>query len=179
MLNRENTLLVVIDLQGKLMPAMNKSAELEETVIKFFNGMNEFNIPKLVTTQYSKGLGGTAPAIAEALGDFEPIDKSSFCVMGCEEFVNKFNEVKKENIVICGVEAHICLQQSALAIKKLGHNVFVPVDCIGSRKALDYETALRRMEQAGCVLTTYESVLYEILDNAKASEFKAISKIVK
>lgn len=97
MLNRENTLLVVIDLQGKLMPAMNKSAELEETVIRFFSGMNEFNIPKLVTTQYSKGLGGTAPAIAEALGDFEPIDKSSFCVMGCEEFVNKFNEVKRKH----------------------------------------------------------------------------------
>lgn len=179
MLNKENTLMVVIDLQGKLLPAMNKSEELEDTVIKFFNGMNEFNIPKLVTTQYSKGLGDTEPAIAEALGSFTPIDKSSFCVMGCEEFAAEFSRNKKENIVVCGIEAHICLQQSALAFRKMGHNVLVPVDCIASRKPIDYETALRRMEQAGCVLTTYESILYEILANAKAPEFKAISKIVK
>ena len=178
-INREDTLAVFIDFQERLMPAMSRKEELEDKVCRLARGLNVLGIPKIVTQQYTKGIGETVPAVAEALGEFEPIDKTTFNCMGHVDFVNSLEIISRPNIVVCGIEAHICLQQTVEQLLAEGYNVYVTVDCISSRSQNDFMWACERMEKAGAIMTTYESVLYELLKDSKAEGFKEISKIVK
>ena len=107
-INREDTLAVFIDFQERLMPAMSRKEELEDKVCRLARGLNVLGIPKIVTQQYTKGIGETVPAVAEALGEFEPIDKTTFNCMGHVDFVNSLEIISRPNIVVCGIEAHIC-----------------------------------------------------------------------
>lgn len=179
LINREDTLFVVIDFQEKLMPVMHGKEILENKVCRLAEGMKKLGIPNIVTQQYTKGIGETIPPIAEAVGRFTPIDKTSFSCMGNEEFVAKLEEADRDTIVICGIEAHICLQQTVLELLAKGYKVYVPSDCTSSRSEHDKLWSLDRMSGAGAVVTTYEAILYELLRSAEAEEFKAISKIVK
>lgn len=178
-ITRDNTLFVVIDFQERLMPAMYDKEELEDKTVRLVKGMEALEIPKIVTQQYTKGIGETIPAVAEALGDFTPIDKTTFSCMRNDEFARELKEAGKENIVVCGIEAHICVLQTVLELMAEGYNVYVAVDCISSRSLNDKVWAAERMERAGAIVTTYEAVLYEILKDAKADGFKAVSAIVK
>lgn len=179
LINREDTVFIAIDYQEKLMPVMYEKEELENKVCRLAKGMKALGIPHIVTQQYTKGIGETIPSVAEALGEFEPIDKTSFSCMNNEEFVRQLKETGRKTCVVCGIEAHICLQQTVLQLLDEGYAVYVPVDCVSSRSRTDRRVSIRRMGAAGAVMTTYEAVLYELLGNAKAPEFKAISKIVK
>ena len=179
LLTREDTLFVVIDFQEKLMPAMSCKEELEEKMVRLTKGMKALEIPTIVTQQYTKGIGETIPSIAEALGDFEPIDKTTFSCMANDEFAKQIKEADKKNVVICGIEAHICVQQTTLQLLEDGYNVYVAVDCISSRSQDDMIWSITRMGEAGAIITTYEAILYEILRDSKADGFKAISAIVK
>lgn len=178
-LKKEDTIFVVVDFQEKLMPVMENKNDLEDKVCRLANAMKKLGIPHIVTQQYTKGIGETIPSIAEAIGKFTPIDKTSFSCMRNEEFAAKFEEADKDTVVICGIEAHICLQQTVLDLLTKGYKVYVPADCTSSRSSMDKLTSLDRMRDAGAVITTYESIVYELLGDAKAEEFKAISKIVK
>lgn len=178
-LTKDNTALVVIDIQERLMPAMSDRETLEDRATRLVKGMKTFGAPIIVTQQYTKGIGATVSSIAEALGEFEHIEKSAFSAMRIPEFAEKIKELGKENIVICGVEAHICVQQTTLHLLEEGYNVYVAADCISSRSADDKMWGIARMGEAGATITSYESVLYEMLVDSKAPEFKAISAIVK
>lgn len=179
LMKREDTLFVVIDFQERLMPVMFGKEELEDKVCRLAAGMKELGIPKIVTQQYTKGIGETIPSVAEALGEFFPIDKTSFSCMNNEEFKEQLQAAGKGTVVACGIESHICLQQTVLQLLNEGYKVYVPVDCVSSRSQEDKMVSIARMGEAGAVMTTYEAILYELLGNAKAPEFKAISKIVK
>lgn len=179
LIKREDALLVAIDFQEKLMPAMADPKTLEATVIKLAKGIGAMDIPVLVTQQYTKGLGSTVRPIAEALGDFEPIDKTSFSAMGEPTFVQALTAAGKKTVILMGIEAHICVQQTAIDLIDRGYSVYVIQDCIASRKESDSLCSQQRMAAAGAVITTYESVLYELLRGAKADGFKAVSAIVK
>ncbi len=180
MLNKDKAMLIVIDLQEKLIPAMESPEEIIDVSAKLIRGICALNVPKMISTQYVKGLGETEAEIIEAFGeDYHPVDKRTFSVMKCEEFREKFLALEKEQIIVCGTEAHICVQQSVLELREMGYEVYVPCDCIMSRKRSDKETAIARMRQAGAVMTTYESLLYELLVDSRAPEFKAITNIVK
>ena len=178
-LTREDTALVAIDFQERLMPAMSGGEHLLEQTVKLIKGMKVFDIPVVVTQQYTKGIGPTDPAVAEALGDFEHIEKTSFSCMATEAFRDRIKALNKKNIVVCGIEAHICVQQTVLQLMEEGYNVYLVTDCISSRTEENKLWAITRMGEAGAVITTYEAVLYEILRDAKADGFKAISAIVK
>lgn len=178
-MNREDSILVVIDCQTKLMPAINNTEELEATVIKLAKGINVLDVPVVVTQQYTKGLGPTMDSISEALGEFEPIEKITFSAMGCPEFVEAMKASGRKNVILTGTETHICVEQTALELLDAGYNVYLVQDCVGSRKDNDKNYACQRMAAAGAVVTTYEAVLYELLRGAKAEGFKAISAIVK
>ena len=143
---KEDAICVLIDMQTKLLPAMSDPQTVERNVIRLIQGMKALGIPTVVTQQYTKGLGPTVPAVAEALGAFEPIDKTSF---SCMDLIRE------------------------------GYRVALVADCIDSRDPLNKERTILRLAQEGVVITTYESVLYELLGSAKAPEFKAISAIVK
>ena len=178
-LNREDTLAIFIDYQEKLMPAMSGKEELEDKVCRLARGLKVLGIPNIVTQQYTKGIGETIPSIGEAIGDFKAIDKTTFSCMRNVEFVNSLELISRPNIVVCGIEAHICLQQTVEQLLEEGYKVYVPVDCISSRNRNDMLWAAERMEKAGAVMTTYESILYELVKDSKAEGFKEISKIVK
>lgn len=179
MINRDDTLAVFIDFQEKLMPAMSNKEELEDKVIRLAEGLKVLGVPHVVTQQYTKGIGETIPSVAEAIGEYEYIEKTCFSCMNKVEFVNQVDLAAKKNIIVCGIEAHICVQQTVLQLLEEGYNVVVPADCISSRSRNDYLWATERMEKAGAIVTTYEAILYELLKDSKEPGFKEISKIVK
>ena len=179
LMNINDSVLVVIDCQTKLMPAIKDTDVLEQTVVKLARGIKVMDVPVVVTQQYTKGLGPTTDDICEALGEFEPIEKTTFSAMGAPEFVERIKAAGKKNILMTGVETHICVQQTTLELLKAGYNVYLIDDCVGSRTKNDKKVACQRMAAAGAVVTTYEAALYEILKGAKEDGFKAISAIVK
>ena len=178
-MNINDSILVVIDCQTKLMPAINNTDVLEETVAKLAKGIRVLGVPAVVTQQYTKGLGPTTDLICEALGDFGPVEKTTFSAMGCPEFAEAMKAAGRKNVIMTGTETHICVQQTTLELLDAGYNVYLVQDCVGSRKDNDKDTACQRMAAAGAVVTTYEAVLYELLKGAKAEGFKEISAIVK
>lgn len=179
LITRENTTFVAIDFQEKLMPAMSGAEMLEELTVRLMKGMKVLGVPTVVTQQYTKGLGATIPSMAEALGDFRHVEKNTFSCMANDEFAARLKELGRKNVVICGIEAHICVQQTVLELIDAGYNVYLVVDCISSRSEEDKLWSVTRMGEAGAVITTYEAVLYEILRDSKADGFKEISAIVK
>ena len=178
-IKREDTILTAIDFQEKLLPAMFKADETEAAAARLAEGLNVMDIPRLVTTQYAKGLGKTVDSVAEALGDFEPIDKNTFSAWKNEEYRKALEASERKTVILMGIEAHICVEQTVLDLMENGYTVFVPADCVQSRNPANREISLRRMEAAGAVITCSESILYELMGSSKAAEFKAISAIIK
>lgn len=178
-IKKEDAILTAIDFQEKLLPAMFEAEKVEAAAIKLAAGLNVMGVPEIVTTQYAKGLGPTVPAVEEALGEFEPIDKSSFSAWNNEEYKSALQKSGRKTVILMGIETHICVEQTALDLLENGYTVFVPADCVQSRNPVNKELSLRRMEAAGVVITCAESVLYELLGSSRAVEFKAISAIVK
>ncbi len=179
-----NSLLVVVDMQEKLVPIMNNSDELVDRCNRLIRAAKALNLPILATTQYAKGLGGTVEPINSSLDEVKQIDKSSFSVMGCEEFNEELEKVAcskldEPAVILCGIESHICLQQSAMDLLRCGYRVYIPVDCISSRRLEDHMFALTRMEKAGCIITSYEAIVMEMLGSTAHPAFKTVSKIIK
>ena len=178
-LNREDVILVAIDFQEKLLPAMAEKEKVEKNIIKLATGLNVFEIPKLVTTQYAKGLGVTTDKVGEALGEFTEIDKTTFSAYKNEEFKNALWESGRKTVILTGIETHICVEQTALDLIEAGYDVVLAADCVRSRDMENHNIAVAKIQAAGATVTCTESVLYELLGGAKAPEFKAISAIVK
>ena len=179
-IDKRDAILVAIDFQERIMPAMKNNKELEEKMVKLTTGCMELGIPSVITQQYTKGLGMTIPSLQEAFGDtFRPIEKTSFSAMGEETFVNALSVSGKRTVILTGIEAHVCVQQTALDLIEAGYDVFLVVDAIASRDNNDKKYAQRRISEAGAVCTTYESVLFELVGGAREEGFKQISAIVK
>ena len=178
-LKKDNTLLVVIDFQEKLMPAMHHKEVLEDKMVRMAKGSRVMGIPALVTQQYTKGLGATIPSIAEALGEFTPFDKTSYSIMGDPAIAEALRAMGKKNIIITGIESHICVAQSALDLLEEGYDVFICGDCVSSRKPEDQRLAELRLMEAGAVYTSMEAILFELCGGAKEPGFKEISAIIK
>lgn len=169
-----------IDLQEKLVPAMYEREELIENTVRLITGLNIIGVPGFATTQYEKGLGSVVGDITGALGYEEHIDKNTFSIMGCSEFVEKFTPAAEgRDVILFGIETHICLMQSALDMLEREYRVYIPADCVSSRKKYDKDMALKRLANAGCIVTTSEALLFEIIRGAKHPAFKEISKLVK
>ena len=178
-LRAEDTAALFIDFQERLVPAIHDNEAIVEKTVILAKGLQEFGVPVAVTQQYTKGLGDTVPAVKEAFADFNYMEKTSLSCCECEEFASWAKALGKKNIIVCGVEAHICVLQTVLDLMEAGLNVFVPADCIGSRKLYDKEMGIKRLEKEGAYLTTCEAVLFELTGGAKSPHFKVISKLVK
>lgn len=178
-LNREDTAVLVIDYQEKLMPAMhNKDAFIPRTRM-LLEGLHALEVPAVASEQYPKGLGSTVPEIKEVLGDAPVLAKTTFSCLDDEGVRAAIEATGRSTILICGAEAHICVLQSAMDLVAMGKTVVLVVDCIGSRYVSDMEIGLRRAEQEGVLLTTAEAVLFELLGKASGPVFKTISKLIK
>jgi nicotinamidase-related amidase len=172
--------LVIIDMQVKLASAMPEDAM--QVAIKncgiLVQAANLLSVPVIVTEQYPKGLGETLPDISQHLANINAISKTAFSACGEPKFKQQLQRDKSANI-LTGMEAHICLLQTALALQAMGKQVFVVEDAVISRSAANKANALARLRIAGCVISNTESVLFEWLSNANHDAFKAISKLIK
>jgi nicotinamidase-related amidase len=184
-LTTKNTLLLIIDLQERMMPVIREHEELVRRSEILIRGCRLLDVPIIVTQQYTKGLGETMPSVQEALGKFVPIEKVTFSCWGEKEFVKEITEAGRKNILVAGVEAHICVQQTVLhLLENSGHGslfteIQVMADCIGSRHELDYACAVERLRQAGAVITTMESALFELMYSAEHPRRKDVSALVR
>ena len=174
-----NTLALVIDYQEKLIPVINNNEEVVKNTEILIKGLRELEIPIFVSQQYTKGLDETIAPGKEALGEFNPYEKVSFSLWGTEEIREAIKAENKKNVIVCGVEAHICVLQTVIDLIENGFNVFLVEDCIGSRKANDKKFECKRAVREGAFLTTYEAALYELTAGAGTPHFKAISKLTK
>ncbi len=174
-----NAILVLIDYQERLFPAMHEKEPLLENVLKLVKGVNALGVPLLVTEQYPKGLGPTLPQIKELLPGITPIEKT--CFNSCEEgdFTNALKASGRQQVLIAGIESHICVYQTAMALARSGYQVQVVSDCCSSRNPHNKQIALLKMGAAGISPATAEMVLFELLKVGRGDVFKQISAIVK
>ncbi len=176
---KENSALLVIDIQERLLPVIHESERVVANAIKLINGFKILDAPVFYTEQYPKGLGPTAAAIKEALGDNEPITKMSFSCAGAGDLFERLQKKNIKTILLCGIESHVCVMQTALDLLANDFKVKVAADAVSSRRKFDYEVALSRLAYNGAEVTLTESVLFEMLNICGTDQFKAISKIVK
>lgn len=179
----EDTMALIVDYQERLMPVIDDSEKVIRNSSILVKGLKILNIPMLVTQQYTKGIGMTVPAICEALGsnreDLAYYDKVSFSCAGDENILEAIKATGRKNIIVCGAEAHICVLQTVIDLLDLGYHVILVEDCIGSRKKKDRKVAVQRAVKEGAVLSTYESILFELTRVAKTDTFKAISALIR
>ena len=179
MLLIENTLLLVIDVQDRMMAAIRNREELESGIATLVRSCRILGLPIMTMQQYTKGLGDSVALIKDALGEFEPVEKISFSCYGADEFVSKLTGHNRKNVLVSGVEAHVCVQQTVLDLLANGYSAYLIADCIGSRKAADLEYAEKRMQQAGAIVTTMESALFEMVKTADHPLRKDITGLIK
>lgn len=172
--------LVIIDMQTKLIGAMQ--ADAMQAVIKncgiLAQASGLLNVPVIVTEQYPQGLGETFPEIKQHIGACKPIAKTAFSAAGVPKFSQQLHRDQSQ-IIVSGMESHICLLQTALDLIKANKQVFVVEDAIISRSASNKANAIARMRDAGCIITNTESVVFEWIGNAQHSAFKAISALIR
>lgn len=171
------TALVVVDVQERLLPVIAGRVRLVWNIGRLIDGARILGVPVVATEQYPQGLGPTVPELAKRLGPVP--SKLTFSCRGCPEVFQGLEAQGIHKLLVCGIEAHVCVQQTVLDLLGAGWRVFVAADAIGSRNAVDYEFALRRMDSAGATLTTTEAVLFEWCETAGTPQFKEISRLVR
>jgi len=178
-ITKENTTGLVIDIQDRLFPVMWEKERFLKNCQILIQGMNELGLPLVVTQQYTKGLGETVESIKSVLSDFQSIEKRDFSC--CDEpAVNlKLAELQSKNVIICGIESHVCVLQTAIDLKEAGYHPVVVMDCVSSRSPESIELAKERFRFEGIMMTSVESILFELTRSSAAPEFKTISKLVK
>lgn len=178
--SREDTIGIIIDIQEKFSSVIFDFDKLVQNSIRLIQGLSILGTPILITEQYPKGLGKTISPIANLLGEnYQPIEKMSFSAADEETFMRKLKKSGKRNILLFGIESHVCVLQTALDLLKKKYNVFIIQDCVSSRNLSDKEIALNRICSEGGFISSSESVLFELCRYAGTEEFKAISKLVK
>lgn len=178
-LNKDKTALLVIDIQERILPVILESERVVTNAVKLINGFQVMNLPVYYTEQYSKGLGPTSPKVKEALQNTEAIQKMSFSCSGAPGLFDELKHKKIEQVVVCGIESHVCVMQTVLDLLANDFQVHVVADTVSSRRQFDYQTALQRMELNGAEITLTESVLFELLEVCGTDVFKSVSKLVK
>ena len=175
----QTTSLLIIDVQERILPVINNHQTVVQNTLKLIKGFKLMNLPIFYTEQYPKGLGPTTGEINDLLLDAEYFEKMSFSCFGAVDLFNKFKEKNLLQIVVTGVETHVCVQQTVLDLLENNFQVNVAADAVSSRSETDYRNALERMRDHGAEITTTESVLFELLNVCGTDIFKQVSKIVK
>jgi nicotinamidase-related amidase len=176
---RENSALLVIDIQEKILPVIFEFERVIENSLKLINGFKILNVPIYFTEQYPKGLGPTESRVKAALNGLTLYEKMSFSCIGAEGLFEKFKNQNIKKVVLCGIESHVCVFQSSLDLIANGFQVYIAADAVSSRRKFDYEIALERMRKHGVEISLTESILFEMLNVCGTDEFKAVSKLVK
>lgn len=179
MLVQEETGLIVIDVQGKLARIVHDSEKLTTNLEKLIRGCQILSIPIIWTEQNPKGLGSTIPELEKLLIHQKTIEKYSFNALDNEVFRQAIIDWGRKQWLICGIEAHICVYQTAMGLLSSGFEVEIVADCISSRSAESIETALQKLQQKGASVTNIEMCLYELVKDSRRETFKEILTLIK
>jgi nicotinamidase-related amidase len=173
--------LVVVDMQEKLLPPIWEKERLVRNVQLLIRMAGILKIPALVTTQYAKGLGNTLPDIASMLPDSPPLDKLTFSCFGSDIFCSLLKRLpgQRTTVLLCGMETHICVMQTAMGALREGYLVHVASDAVSSRSELNWRIGLDRMRDAGAILSSTEMMIYELLRSSGAPAFKELLPYLK
>ena len=178
MFKKENAVLVFIDVQGKLSERVDSSEALFGNLRRLLAGMKALNVPVIVTEQIPEKLGPTREEFQEFIAE-SPISKSSFGCCGEPAFFQPLEKTGRKQIILCGIETHVCVYQTAVELLEAGYEVSVVTDAVSSRDPANKTLALRRMESEGVKLTGTEMLLFELLGDATDPAFKSVLTIVK
>ena len=172
--------LIVVDIQERFEDVISGFENMAAASIRLVSTFRALELPIIVTEQYPKGLGRTIPALGEALGSAAaPHEKTCFSSCGSDAVSSRLEELGTEQAMVCGIEAHVCVSQTVHDLIQRGILVHVAVDAVASRKTLDHDYALRKMERSGAVLTTSEAAAFELLGDAKHPRFKEVQALYK
>jgi nicotinamidase-related amidase len=177
LMSRHDTGLLVVDMQERLLQVLPDAPRLVWNVRRLLDGARVLGIPSAGSEQYPQGLGPTVAPLRERLAEIPA--KLTFSCGGLPTLFDQFRTRDIDKLLLVGIEAHVCVQQTALDLLASGFRVYVAIDAVGSRHELDCQTALRRIESAGAVVTTTEAALFEWCDQAGTPEFKQISALVR
>lgn len=179
LMDAERSCLVVVDIQAKLNPVMFDPERAPRGAAKLLRGAEILGIPALVTEQYPKGVGATVDSLQAQMPDGCPIEKDCFSCMGDDGFIDAFSALGRSQVVLAGIEAHVCVLQTALQLLDAGLEVYVVADATASRTEENHRAGLERIRDAGGWVVTVEMVLFEWLKRSGTPEFKAISQLIK
>ncbi len=171
--------LLIIDVQEKFGPAIPEINDVVKNICVLSKAFEIFKLPIVITEQYPKGLGKTIKDIIDCSPNAEYIEKITFSCAQSSEFMSNRHISSSKKIVVCGVETHVCVHQTVLDLVDKGYQVYVVSDAVNSRKTENKQLALKRMEQAGALITSTEMLLFEMLYRADSSNFKEIQKLIK
>jgi nicotinamidase-related amidase len=177
LMNRDDSALLVVDVQSKLLPLIPGQQRLVWNIRRLIDGARILSVPVAATEQYPQGLGGTAPELAQRLGTIP--GKTAFSCGECGEIFTEWREKGIWKILVCGIETHVCVGQTVHDLLGEGFRVYVAADAVAARGQFDHDIALRRMDSSGATLTTTEAALFEWCGKAGTPEFKQISQLVK
>ncbi len=179
-LDAARAVVVVIDMQESFRTVIADFSETAARIARMCAGAQLLNVPVLVTEQYPKGLGRTAAEIRAALpAGLEPIEKTAFSSCGAQEFVAQLAEPGARQIIVCGIEAHICVNQTTHDLLARGFQVHLLTDCITARATDNREIGLAKMQAGGALPSSTELALFELLRDARHEQFKAVQKLIK
>ena len=171
--------LVVVDIQDRLLPQIFEKERLVQQTVLLLKGAAILRLPIFVTEQYRKRLGVTAPEIAAAIQPFAPVEKATFSACGADGFIASLEAKEVTDVLLCGMESHICILQTCLDLLEKRFRVFVVADAVSSRTRQNWCLGLERMRDAGAVIVSVEMVLFELLEKAATEEFKQILALVR
>ena len=179
-LDPRRTALAVIDVQEAFRAHIPDFAEVAARCALVAHAARLLGVPVVVTEQYPKGLGHTAAEVRAVLEEgFEPIEKTAFSSCGAQEFVSQLEQAGARQILLCGIEAHVCVNQTAHDLLARGYQVHLLTDCISSRTAQNRQTGLDKMMRSGALPSSTELALFELMRDARHEQFKAIQKLIK
>ncbi len=179
LIERQRSCLLVIDVQERLLPAMAEGGNVVANAAVLIKAANRLGVPVLLSEQYPKGLGPTVAALSALVPEGPAVAKTEFSCAAAPGYLDRLRATGRDQLVLAGIEAHVCVLQTALQFRSLGYAVFVVADAVSSRKLESVGLALARMREAGAVPVTTEMVLFEWLGRAGTAEFKELSALIR
>ena len=179
LIDKDNTALLIVDMQERLIPVMTDGGRIISNCLNLIELAKLYAMPIMLTEQYPKGLGITVPEIRNALDAYQPFEKKSFSCCAGSDFTTALQKLGRKNILLTGMEAHVCVLQTCLDLISGGFNTHLVRDAVCSRSAANFDTGVEMMRDAGAVITCTETALFQLLKAAGTDEFRAISKRIK
>jgi nicotinamidase-related amidase len=181
-LRRDQAVLLIIDVQEKLMPVIADADHVTRNIVRLVEGMAILGVPVLATEQYVRGLGSTVEPVRSALATAkapDPIEKMCFSAHGCADFLTALEASGRRHVIVAGVETHVCVYQTVSDLLAAGYQVTLAADALSSRTAANKEIAIRRMTSDGGHLSSTEMIMFELTVASGTDEFRAIARLVK